>query len=405
MPHQLRVVPADAPPTFQARPAEIEVSVIMPCLNEADTLASCIDKAQRALRDHRIAGEVIVADNGSTDGSQGIAERLGARVVHVRERGYGSALMGGIQHARGRFVIMGDADDSYDFLEIPRFVEKLREGHDLVQGCRLPAGGGRIMPGAMPGLHRYWGNPMFSAMAQRWFRAPIHDVYCGLRGFRRDFYHELDQRCTGMEFATEMIVKSSLRSARIAEVPITLHPDGRKNRAPHLRTFRDGWRTLRFFLLYSPRYLFLAPGGLLIALGLVGYGLALPAVTIRGATLDAHTLLFSSLALICGYQSILFAVFTKVFAITEGLLPKDPRIRRLSRIVTLERGALGGAVAAAGGVVLLLLAIARWAAEDFGRLDYASTMRLVVPGVTLTALGFQTVLSSFFLSILRMRRR
>jgi len=208
-----------------------------------------------------------------------------------------------------------------------------------------------------------------------------------------------------MEFATEMIVKSSLRAARIAEVPITLHPDGRKTRPPHLRTFRDGWRTLRFFLLYSPRYLFLAPGGLLIALGLLGYGLALPAVTIWGATLDAHTLLFSSLALICGYQSILFAVFTKVFAITEGLLPKDSRIRLLSRIVTLERGALGGAVGVLGGVLLLLLAVARWAAEDFGRLDYASTMRLVVPGVTLTALGFQTVLSSFFLSILRMRRR
>jgi glycosyltransferase involved in cell wall biosynthesis len=405
MPHHLRVTLPDARPIFQARPGEIEISVVMPCLNEADTIASCVDKAQRALTDHRITGEVIVADNGSTDGSQAIAERLGARVVHVRERGYGSALMAGIQHARGRYVIMGDADDSYNFLEIPRFVEKLREGHDLVQGCRLPSGGGRIMPGAMPMLHRYWGNPMFSAMARRWFRAPVHDVYCGLRGFRRDFYHELDQRCTGMEFATEMIVKSSLRSARIAEVPITLHPDGRKTRAPHLRTFRDGWRTLRFFLLYSPRYLFLAPGGLLIALGLLGYGLALPAVTIRGATLDAHTLLFSSLALICGYQSILFAVFTKVFAITEGLLPKDPRIRRLSRIVTLERGALGGAVAVGCGVLLLLLAIGRWAAQDFGRLDYASTMRLVVPGVTLTALGFQTVLSSFFLSILRMNRR
>ena len=404
MPHQLRLIP-DEPPAFTPRLAELEVSVVMPCLNEADTLATCVEKAQRALRDHGIAGEIIVADNGSTDGSQQIAEELGARVVHVRERGYGSALMGGIQHARGRFVIMGDADDSYDFLEIPRFVEKLREGHDLVQGCRLPAGGGRILPGAMPGLHRYWGNPMFSAMAQRWFRAPIHDVYCGLRGFRREFYDELDQRCTGMEFATEMIVKSSLRSARIAEVPITLHPDGRKTRPPHLRTFRDGWRTLRFFLLYSPRYLFLAPGGFLIALGLLGYALALPAVTIRGATLDAHTLLFASLAMICGYQSILFAVFTKVFAITEGLLPKDPRIRRLSTIVTLERGALGGAAAGLVGVLLLLMAVTRWAGEDFGRLDYASTMRLVVPGVTLSALGFQTVLSSFFLSILRMRRR
>jgi glycosyltransferase involved in cell wall biosynthesis len=405
MPHQLRIAKSDAAPSYRPDAAEVEVSVVMPCLNEAETLGICVEKAQRALRDHRIAGEVIVADNGSTDGSQAIAERLGARVVDVRDRGYGNALMGGIQHARGRFIIMGDADDSYDFLEIPRFVEKLREGHDLVQGCRLPAGGGRIMPGAMPTLHRYWGNPMFSAMARRWFRAPIHDVYCGLRGFRREFYHELDQRCTGMEFATEMIVKSSLRAARIAEVPITLHPDGRKTRAPHLRTFRDGWRTLRFFLLYSPRYLFLAPGGFLMALGLLGYALALPAVTIRGATLDAHTLLFSSLSLICGYQSLLFAVFTKVFAITEGLLPKDPRIRRLGRIVTLERGALGGAGAAVAGVILLLAAVARWAAEDFGRLDYASTMRLVVPGVTLTALGFQTVLSSFFLSILRMRRR
>ena len=405
MRHNLRVVPSDPASAPYARPAEIEVSVIMPCLNEAETLGTCVEKALRALRENGIAGEVIVADNGSTDGSQAIAERLGARVVHVRDRGYGSALMGGIDEARGRYIIMGDADDSYDFLEIPRFVEKLREGNDLVQGCRLPSGGGRIMPGAMPGLHRYWGNPMFSAMAQKWFRAPVHDVYCGLRGFRRAFYQELDQRCTGMEFATEMIVKSSLRSARIAEVPITLHPDGRKTRAPHLRTFRDGWRTLRFFLLYSPRYLFLTPGALLILLGLIGYGLALPAVTIRGATLDAHTLLFSSLALISGYQAIVFGVFTKVFAMTEGLLPQDVRIRKLSRVVTLERGALGGVLGLLGGGLLLLLAVARWASVDFGRLEYASTMRLVVPGVTLTALGFQTVLSTFFLSVLRMRRR
>ena len=384
---------------------EVEVSVVMPCLNEAETLAACIDKAQRAFRDAGISGEVIVADNGSTDGSQTIAERLGARVVPVRERGYGSALMGGIASARGRFVIMGDADDSYDFLEIPRFVEKLREGYDLVQGCRLPSGGGRVMPGAMPTLHRYWGNPMFSAMARRWFRAPIHDVYCGLRGFRKEFYHELDQRCTGMEFATEMIIKSSLRSARIAEVPITLHPDGRKTRAPHLRTFRDGWRTLRFFLMYSPRYLFLVPGGVLIALGLAGYALALPGVTIGGATLDAHTLLFASLALICGYQSILFAVFAKIFAIRERLLPEDPRMTRLFRVVTLERGAIAGAGAMLLGVVLLSAAVSAWAEVSFGPLDYATTMRWVVPGVTLTALGFQTVLSSFFMSILGMPRR
>jgi len=384
---------------------DVEVSVVMPCLNEAETLGVCIEKAQRALRDAGISGEVVVADNGSTDGSQAIAERLGARVIPVGERGYGNALMGGIAAARGRFVIMGDADDSYDFLEIPRFVEKLREGFDLVQGCRLPAGGGRVMPGAMPTLHRYWGNPMFSAMARRWFRAPINDVYCGLRGFRKEFYQGLDQRCTGMEFATEMIIKSSLRGARIAEVPITLHPDGRQTRAPHLRTFRDGWRTLRFFLMYSPRYLFLVPGGVLIALGLAGYALALPGVTIRGATLDAHTLLFSSLALICGYQSILFAVFAKIFAIRERLLPEDGRMTRLFTLVTLERGALAGLAAMVLGVALLLGAIVEWMQVDFGRLDYAVTMRLVVPGVTLTALGFQTVLSSFFMSILGMNRR
>ena len=384
---------------------DVEVSVVMPCLNEAETLGACVEKAQRAFRATGLSGEVIVADNGSTDGSQAIAERLGARVIAVRERGYGNALMGGIAAARGRFVIMGDADDSYDFLELPKFVEKLREGYDLVQGCRLPAGGGRVMPGAMPTLHRYWGNPMFSAMARRWFGAPIHDVYCGLRGFRKEFYQELDQRCTGMEFATEMIIKSSLRSARIAEVPITLHPDGRKTRAPHLRTFRDGWRTLRFFLMYSPRYLFLVPGGVLIALGLIGYGLALPGVTIGSVTLDAHTLLFSSLALICGYQSILFAVFTKIFVIRERLHPAAASMTRLFRVVTLERGALAGAVAMVLGVTLLLAAVWTWADANFGRLDYARTMRWVIPGVTLTALGFQTVLSSFFMSILGMHRR
>jgi glycosyltransferase involved in cell wall biosynthesis len=233
-----------------------EVSIIMPCLNEADTLAACIGKARRALNEQEISGEIIVADNGSTDGSQTIAMRLGARLVNVRDKGYGSALMGGILAARGEYIIMGDADDSYDFLETPKFVEKLREGFDLVQGCRLSSGGGVVKPGAMPFLHRAWGNPMFSFLARWWFRSPLHDVYCGLRGFRKDVYCLLDQRCTGMEFATEMIIKASLYGAKIAEVPITLHPDGRKDRAPHLRTFRDGWRTIRLFFMCSPRWLF-----------------------------------------------------------------------------------------------------------------------------------------------------
>lgn len=249
---------------------ELELSVVMPCLNEADTVEVCIAKALDAMEEHDIAGEVVVADNGSTDGSQELARSAGARVVDVAKKGYGAALMGGIAQAKGRYIIMGDADDSYDFGEIPNIVASLREGNSLVQGCRLPSGGGTIMPGAMPTLHRYWGNPMFSAMAKRWFSAPIHDIYCGLRGFTRELYERLDMRCLGMEFATEMIIKASLSEEKIAEVPITLHPDGRKAHAPHLRTFRDGWRTLRFFLLYSPRWLFLIPGLILMVLGFVG---------------------------------------------------------------------------------------------------------------------------------------
>lgn len=221
-------VRADAPPAM----AELELSVVMPCLNEADTLATCIEKAQRAMREHNIQGEVVVADNGSTDRSIEIARELGARVINVEAKGYGNALMGGIEAARGKYVIMGDADDSYDFLEIPKFVDKLREGHALVQGCRLPSGGGTVLPGAMPALHRWWGNPMFTWMVRRMFSAPVNDVYCGLRGFTRQHYHQLGLHCTGMEFATEMIIKSSLFAADIAEVPTTLHPDGRKAHAP-----------------------------------------------------------------------------------------------------------------------------------------------------------------------------
>lgn len=383
-----------------------EVSVVMPCLNEADTLATCIQKAQRALVSGGIHGEIVVADNGSTDGSQQIAEALGARVVAVRARGYGSALMGGIAAARGRYVIMGDADDSYDFLEIPRFVDKLREGYDLVQGCRLPSGGGTVLPGAMPLLHRWWGNPMFSMLVRRWFGASqVHDVYCGLRGFTKAMYGRLDQRCTGMEFATEMIIKASLYNERTAEVPITLHPDGRKSHAPHLKTFRDGWRTLRFFLIYCPRWLFLIPGIVLVLGGLLGYALVLPGLTIGKVTFDAHTLLFASLAILCGYQSILFHVFAKTFAIGEGLLPNDAQLQRFYRIMNLERGLLAAAGLLALGVALLMLAVLEWRRVDFGDLDYSRTMRLVVPGVTVTALGFQTVLSSFFVSVLGMHRR
>lgn len=383
-----------------ADPAPVELSVVIPCLNEAETLASCIAKARRASAEHGIATEIIVADNGSTDGSRRIAREAGAVVVEVAAKGYGAALMGGIAAARGRYVLMGDADDSYDFSELPKFVFALRQGADLVQGCRLPAGGGTVLPGAMPPLHRWLGNPLFSLVARLWFGSPVHDIYCGLRAFTKSFYGGLNLCCTGMEFATEMIVKASLRRARMAEVPITLHPDGRTLRAPHLRTFRDGWRTLRFFLMCSPRWLFAVPGLALIALGLLGYGLALPGVRIGPAALDAHTLLVASLFMMCGYQALLFAVFTKVFTVSERLLPADRRYERFFAVFTLERGIVLSAVAIAVGTALLAVAAWRWAAAGFGALDYARTMRLVVPGATAVALGVQTLFSSFMISIL-----
>ncbi len=383
----------------------MELSVVMPCLNEADTVGVCIQKAQQAMASHRIEGEVIIADNGSSDGSARIAEQLGARVVHVRDKGYGHALMGGIAAARGEYVLMGDADDSYDFLELPKFVERLRGGFDLVQGCRLPAGGGQLAEGSMPWSHRWIGNPIFSWLARHWFRAPIHDVYCGLRAFRRGHFLRLDLRCTGMEFAPEMIIKSSLYRAKIAEVPITLHRDGRKARGSHLRTLRDGWRTLRFLLIYSPRHLLLTPGIVLLLVGLAGYGVAMPGVSLWGVTFDAHTLLFSSLALICGYQSVLFALLTKIFAINEGLLPPDPKVEAFSRLVSVERGLLAGGLGMVFGLALLGLAVNQWRLAHFGRLDYAETMRLVIPGSTLTTLGFQSVLASFVRSLLYLSRR
>jgi glycosyltransferase involved in cell wall biosynthesis len=392
----------DAPPPAAEAP---EFSIVMPCLDEADTLETCIRKAQRALADEGIEGEIVVADNGSTDGSQEIAARLGARVVHVEERGYGNALMAGISAANGRYVVMGDADDSYDWLELPRFAAKLREGFDLVQGCRLERGGGQVLPGAMPLLHRRWGNPMFSSMARRWFDARVTDVYCGFRGFSKEFWLKLGQRAGGMEFATEMIIRASMQSARIAEVPITLHPDGRVTHAPHLRTFRDGWRTLRFFLMYSPRWLFLVPGMMGMLVGLVGYALALPETKIAGATLGAHTLLFSSLAMVCGYQAIVFAVLTKALAMSDEGRAHSRGWLRFFAVVTLERGLVLAAAGLLAGLALLLLAVNRWRMADFGHLDYASTMRLVIPGSTLTALSVQTILSSFFVSILGMRGR
>lgn len=385
--------------------SEIELSVVIPCLNEAETIAECISRALSAFAECAVIGEVVVADNGSTDGSQSIAASLGARVVAVAERGYGAALMAGIAESRGRYVLMGDADGSYDFRELPRFLTKLREGYELVQGCRLERGGGKVMPGAMPLLHRWWGNPMFSALARSWFKAPINDVYCGLRAFSKDFYARLEQRCTGMEFATEMIIKASLNGARIAEVPITLWPDGRTAHPPHLRTFRDGWRTLRFFLMFSPRWLFLMPGVTLVLAGIATGSAALAGMSLGAANLDAHTMLFASVFMICGYQAVVFAILTKTFAITEGLLPPDGRMTALWRVLSLERGLTLGGLSLLIGVALLLSAVARWWGVQFGDLDYSRTMRVAIPGALLTVLGVQTILFSFFGSILGLRRK
>ncbi|WP_218933781.1 glycosyltransferase family 2 protein [Rubripirellula lacrimiformis] len=380
---------------------KIEVSVVMPCLNEADTIGVCIQKATSAMQQAGICGEVVIADNGSTDASKSIAQSLGARTVDVAERGYGAALMQGIESARGRFVIMGDADDSYDFLEIPAFVDRLREGFDLVQGCRLPRGGGRVLPGAMPFLHRWIGNPALSWLVRIMFRIPINDVYCGMRGFTRQWYDRLDLRSPGMEFATEMIIKSGLYGASMSQVPITLHPDGRQEHGPHLRTFRDGWRTLRLFLVFSPKWTFFFPGLLLILIAFVGYALAIPQIRIAGAALDVHTLLVASLAGLLGWQCVMLATLARIFAAREGMMPPLDRLETL----TVERGLGFGLITMTAGIAMIVAVIVQWWKVDFGRLDYPQTMRLVVPGVTFVAIGFQTAMSALMAGVLRMHRR
>ncbi len=384
---------------------EIELSIVLPCLNEEETVGACVAVARQTLESAGIAGEVIVADNGSEDGSREAAAAAGAQVVRVAERGYGAALMGGIAGARGRYILMADADLSYDLAEAPRFLARLREGSELVQGCRLPAGGGRVLPGAMPWLHRRIGNPGLSWLARCWFGSSMRDIYCGMRAFRRDLYDRLALRCTGMEFATEMILKAALAGARVCELPITLHPDGRRTRRPHLKTFRDGWRTLRLFLICSPRWLFVYPG-----LALIGAATALAAivygrVSVGGIQPDAHTLLIAGLLAILGYQAILFSAMTRLFAIQEHLLPPDPVLERWLRWINLERGLLLGAAAIVAGLTMIVAVFLRWRSGQFGPLDYSETMRLVIPGVVLAALGAQTMFGGAFISVLGMRRR
>ena len=380
---------------------EIELSIVMPCLNEAETIACCIEKAQRSIREHGLSAEIIIADNGSTDGSQQIATALGARVVAVSARGYGSALKGGIASARGRYVIIGDADDSYDFSAIFPFVEKLREGWDLVMGNRFRGG---IHRGAMPWKHRWIGNPVLTGIGRLFFHAPVGDFHCGLRGFRRDSYEKMRLHTTGMEFASEMVIKSSLNGLRITEIPIELHRDGR-SRPPHLRSWRDGWRHLRFMLLFSPRWLFLVPGLLFFLLGTVaGTWIAIGPRTIGGIVFDIHTLLVASFLALAGYQLIIFALFTKMFALSEGFHPPRRWLTRFIRSFSLEGGVLVGLAITLCGGAMLLTATLGWKRADFGQLDPRVTMRQVIPAVFFLMLGMQTVFSSFFLSVLGLKR-
>ena len=380
----------------------LELSIVMPCLNEAETLSICIQKAQQSLLKHDVKGEILVADNGSTDGSQEIARKMGARLIEVPDKGYGSALRGGVAAARGEYIIMGDADDSYNFSELSPFIQKLREGYDLVMGNRFE---GTIKPGAMPALHKYVGNPVLTGIGRLLFSSQTGDFHCGLRAFRKDALEKLNLRTTGMEFASEMVVKATLHRMRVAEVPITLYPDGR-SRPPHLRSWHDGWRHLRFMFLYSPRWLFLYPGLMLMIIGAMISVWLLPGPkTIGTVTFDVNTLLYGGLAIIIGFEAINFAVFTKVFAISEGLLPEDPRLNKVFHFIKLETGLIVGIVLVLAGLIGSIYVLDIWKTRSFGPLEYSHTLRVVIPaGISLT-LGSQTILSSFFLSILGLKRR
>jgi glycosyltransferase involved in cell wall biosynthesis len=375
-----------------------ELTILMPCLNEAATVGKCVEKARGFLQRAGLDGEVLVADNGSTDGSPALAERAGARVVAVAERGYGAALAGGIAAARGRYVVMGDADDSYDFSQLGPFVDKLREGYPLVMGNRFRGG---IRPGAMPSLHRYLGNPVLSFLGRLLFRAPVGDFHCGLRAFDRGAVAALELRTRGMEFASELVVKAALAGWRIAEVPTTLAPDGR-GRPPHLRSWRDGWRHLRFLLLFSPRWLFLYPGLALLALGLLLTGLLrVGPLRVGEAGLDIHTMLYASAAALLGLQLCLFALFARLSAQASGLLPRQPALSRLLAVLTLERGLLIGLALAAAGFLWSAAAFWQWRESGFGALDPRVVMRDTIPASALMVGGMQVMLASFLVSLLK----
>jgi glycosyltransferase involved in cell wall biosynthesis len=381
---------------------ECEFSIIMPCLNEAETIGTCIEKAKRGIDAAGISAEIVIGDNGSNDGSQEIARQNGARVVDIPQRGYGAALFGASQASRGKYIIMGDSDDSYDFTRLERFVKALRDGYDLVMGNRFAGG---IAPGAMPWKNRYIGNPVLSGIGRLFFNSPARDFHCGIRGFSRDAFELLDLRTTGMEFASEMVIKATLRGMRITEVPTTLSPDGR-SRPPHLRPWRDGWRHLRFMLLYSPRWLFLIPGIALVVGGLVlGFRLYLGPMRIGSVSFDVSTMIYAAAAVLIGFQAVAFSVFTKAYAIEARLVPKDVRFARWMRYMQLERGIAVGAVLLLAGLVDTGFAVHHWSEAGFGALDPESAVRAVVPAAVAMALGVQVIFGSFVLAVLQLNTR
>ncbi|MEH6538120.1 MAG: glycosyltransferase family 2 protein [Psychroserpens sp.] len=382
--------------------SKIELSIVMPCLNEEETLGVCIKKAQHFIDSNKISGEIIIADNGSTDTSISIAKQLGARLVHVKEKGYGNALKGGINAAKGVYVIMADADDSYDFESLMPFLKKLREGHDLVMGNRFKGG---IKKGAMPFLHKYLGNPVLSFIGRLFFKINIGDFHCGLRGFSKEAYNKMNLKTTGMEFASEMIVKSKLNNLSIAEVPTVLHKDGR-SRPPHLNTWSDGWRHLRFLLLYSPKWVFLYPSLFLLIFGLVSSTiLIIKPVAIVNIMFDVHTLLYTASMTLIGFQFFVFYALTKIFAVENGLLPKSNRYNNLFKYLNLERGLVSGAIILLIGVILSIKGLFFWESVNFGSLNPSDTFRIVIPAVFTILLGIQIILFSLFFSILSLKSK
>lgn len=380
----------------------IELSIVMPCLNEIETISVCIKKAQSFLEKENIEGEIIIADNGSTDGSQNAAKALQARVINVTEKGYGNALKGGINAALGKYIIMADADDSYDFTSLLPFVLKLREGFDLVMGNRFKGG---IKKGAMPFLHKYLGNPVLSFLGKLFFKIKIGDFHCGLRGFTKEAYYKMKLQTTGMEFASEMIVKSKLNHLSITEVPTVLHKDGR-SRPPHLNTWRDGWRHLRFLLLFAPNWLFLIPGIILFIFGSVLSAILLnKPLLFNNITLDIHTLLYSFSFIFVGFQLIMFYALTKIYAVENGLFSRSTTYKKLFRFINLEKGLIIGFLLLALGVFLSFKGLSFWKDTNYGELNPSDTFRVIVPAVFILLFGVQIILFSFFFSILGLKNQ